>query len=93
MPKCEKCFNFYPPNYTKVIPNKELKLDGTPPQQCVFCELGIEHVEVEFEKGKYRKYTKTECIDDYKKFMKKIKDSGKVKDILKASENKKFGVL
>lgn len=93
MPKCEKCLNFYPPNYTKIIPDKGVKEDGTMPQQCVFCELSIDSVEIEFETGKYRKYTKEECITDYKKFIRKMKDQGSVKDILKASENKKFGVI
>lgn len=94
MPKCEKCSDFFPPNYTKPIPNKSLKIDGTIAQQCVFCENNVDFVVVELGEGKTKKYTKGECKKDYYEFTKKIKESGNLKGIIKASKNKNnFGAI
>jgi hypothetical protein len=72
--------------------DKEPMKDGNMPQQCVFCELNINHVEVDLGGNKFRKYTKEECITDYKKFLRKMKETGTAQEIIKASQRKQFGV-
>lgn len=88
MPYCQKCNNFYPPNYTEVIQNSKPDLNNNYPQQCIFCKLGIDKVEREtsHNSSKYIMYSKEECIRDYKEFLKKIKNSRNVQDIIKKSE-------
>jgi hypothetical protein len=90
MPKCVKCNDFFPPNYTEIIEDSEPMFDGNYPQECIFCRLGIDEVERESEKdsGQYVKYTKKECLEDYKKFLRKVKDSKNVKDILNKQESR-----
>jgi len=84
MPKCVKCQFFFPPNYTEVIPNQP-KIAETDeyPQHCVFCKNDITEVEIEDPKRGWMKYTKVQCLSDYKNFLKKVKESQKVEDILK----------
>lgn len=86
MPKCVKCNDFFPPNYTEVIPNSQPDpLDeGRYPQHCVFCRDGVDKVQRETAQGsgQFMDYTKEECLKDYHDFLKKLKDSQNVKDIL-----------
>ncbi len=85
MPKCVKCNEFFPPNYTEVIEGSQPDPldDGKYPQHCVFCKLGIDKVERETEhnSGQYVMYSKEECLRDYKAFLAKLKD-GTAQDIL-----------
>jgi hypothetical protein len=89
MPKCVKCNDFFPPNYTDVIENSKPDYEGKYPQICIFCNLMVSEVdrETEHNSGKYVAYTKKECVKDYADFMKKLKDSKKVTDILSANNN------
>ena len=89
MPLCSLCRSFFPPNYTEVIPNSRPDNQGNYPQQCIFCKLNITQVEREETKdsGKFIPYTKEECIKDYQKFLRKVKDSQNVKDIIKKSQS------
>ena len=84
MPTCIKCKEMFPPNYVDVIENSEPMFDGEYPKECVFCKLGVSEVEREtqHDSGKYIAYTKQECINDYKAFLTKLKESRNVKDIL-----------
>jgi hypothetical protein len=86
MPKCVKCNDFFPPNYTEVIDGSQPDpLDeGRYPQHCVFCKLGVDKVERETQQGsgKFVEYTKEECLRDYHEFLKKLKESKNVKDIM-----------
>ena len=85
MPKCVKCNEFLPPNYTEVIVNSQPDQKGDYPQQCIFCKSGLDEVELEVERdsGKFtKKFTKNECLAEYKEFLKKVKDSKNVKDII-----------
>lgn len=84
MPKCAKCQEIFPPNYTETIENSSRDSQGDFPQHCIFCKLGINEVERETENksGIYTKYTKQECLTDYKIFLKNLKDNRNVKDIL-----------
>ena len=88
MPKCVKCDEFFPPNYTEIVENSLPDEKGDYPQLCVFCRLGVNEVEreTEHDSGQYIPYTREECLRDYKNFLKKIKKSKNVKDIL----NKRF---
>lgn len=91
MPKCIRCTNFFPPNYTEVVVNSSPDLEGNYPQECVFCKQGIAKVERETapDSGEYVFYTKEECIKDYSEFMKKMVDSQNVKDIIKKTKEEK----
>lgn len=89
MPKCERCSEIFPPNYVDIIKDSKPMLDGEYPKECIFCKLMISEVERETENnsGKYVAYTKQQCIDDYKNFLKKIKESKNVKDILNKAKS------
>lgn len=81
MPKCAKCQEFFPPNYTEIIEDSEIDgISGEYPQNCIFCKLGINQVERESEKnsGNYVPYTKQECLRDYKEFVAKIKSTSDI---------------
>lgn len=86
MPVCVRCKHVFPPNYVEIIENTE-KVDGDYPKECVFCKLGIEKVERETSpnSGKYIEYTKTQCTEDYKRFLRKLKESQNVKAIINKS--------
>lgn len=89
MPQCKKCSNFFPPNYTDIIPDREPDDSGQYPQHCVFCRDGVDFVmrEETANSNKFTvKYTKGECISDYKKFvdkMKKVSDKEQLKKLMK----------
>lgn len=83
MPQCAKCKEFLPPNYTEVIPNQPKIADTDEyPQHCIFCKNDITEVEVDDPQKGWTKYTKEQCINDYKAFLKKIKESKNVQDII-----------
>jgi len=88
MPKCVKCNKFLPPNYVEVIENSVPDFQGEYPKECIFCKLNVSEVERETSQGsgKFVSYTKDQCIKDYEKFIKKLKDSRSVKDILNKSK-------
>ena len=76
MPFCVKCNDFFPPNYTELIPEGEPNAKGEYPQHCVFCKDGIEFVmrEDSHNSGQFNtKYTKEECIADYKAYIAKMR--------------------
>jgi len=53
-------------------------IEGTDGRECVFCKTG--NLEIQLKEGKT--YTKGECIKDYEKFLRMIKDKKKIKDII-----------
>jgi hypothetical protein len=91
MPRCIQCNEFFPPNYTEIVPNSrpDPLNNNEYPQECVFCSQGIDKVEREtsHDSGEYTMYTKEECIRDYREFLAKLKDSQNVKDILNKTRN------
>ncbi len=89
MPKCVKCQEMFPPNYVDIIEGSKPEVDGEYPKQCIFCRLEIDKVERETEKnsGKFQDYTRAECLSDYKKFLRSLKDNQNVKEILKKAED------
>ncbi len=81
MPKCVKCHEFFPPNYTEVIENAEKDgMTGEYPQHCIFCKLGVNEVERESERnsGKFVPYTREQCLKDYKEFIAKVKTTSDI---------------
>ena len=97
MPKCVKCNNFFPPNYTDIIPDREVDgVTGEYPQHCVFCRDGIKFVtrEESPNSGNFNiKYTKEECINDYKAFVDKMKNmSGDKEKLKKTIKDNPFGL-
>lgn len=77
MPKCKICYYFYPPQYMRDIENAP-ETD----KQCIFCQRGKDYVMVMKEEGKEIKYTKNECIKDYKDFVKKLKETPNIAEKL-----------
>jgi hypothetical protein len=81
MPKCVKCFEYLPPTFCIEIPNTEENRDEAI-LECVFCNTGKTEVTlVENDSGgkllREEKYTKTQCIEDYKTMLKMMKESYK----------------
>jgi histone acetyltransferase (RNA polymerase elongator complex component) len=58
---CKKCTAFVPPEF--MADNEE----------CLFCEGGMDTVNLRNEKGVVEKYYKRQCVEDYKLFMRKLK--------------------
>lgn len=70
MPKCAKCYFWLPPEFlTDVSPTDKI---------CVFCEHNLK--EIAYGKDKSLKITKKELAEEYKVFLRMIKDKN---DILK----------
>jgi hypothetical protein len=86
MPICAKCKHVFPPNYVEIIEKAE-PIDGEYPKECVFCKLGVDQVERETSRnsGHYTPYTKTQCTEDYKAFLRKMAESQNVKGIINKS--------
>lgn len=95
MPKCAKCNEFFPPNYTDVIEGSKPDFEGRHPHICIFCNLMVSEVERETEhnSGKYVAYTKKQCVEDYAEFMKKLKHSPNVQSILNKTNDPKRIIL
>lgn len=95
MPQCEKCKDFFPPNYTELIPEGKANREGQFPQHCVFCKDGVDFVmrEDSHNSGKFNtKYTKEECIRDYKAFVEKMKHVANKKQLEKMLKENPFGL-
>ena len=95
MPFCEKCREYFPPNYTELIPEGKANDEGQFPQHCVFCKDGIEFVmrEDSHNSGKFNtKYTKQECIADYKAYIAKMKKVADKKQLEKMIKENPFGL-
>lgn len=90
MPKCVKCQDIFPPNYVDEIEGSVPMVDGEYPKECVFCKLNITEVEVEMEKGGFKKYSKNECLSDYKHFLSKVKQSKNVQDIINRNDDSRI---
>jgi len=88
MPQCVTCRNIFPPNYVEVVPNSKPDFSNEYPKECIFCKNNIEKVERETANGsnEWIMYTKEQCIGDYAEFLRRLKDSRNVKDILKKTE-------
>jgi hypothetical protein len=90
MPKCVVCSNLLPPQYMIEMPNVETTEEI--PLKCIFCHTGKPEVTVvEDATHREEKYTKQQCIEDYKtmlKMMKEAYEKGGVKNtgILKKPE-------
>lgn len=87
MPECAICKHIFPPNYVEIIEKSQPDVNGEYPKECVFCKLGVDEVERETEpnSNKWVKYSKKECTEDYKKFLRKLKESQNVKAIINKS--------
>ena len=98
MPQCKKCNEFFPPNYTEIIPDTEPQIiDGKPqyPQHCVFCKEGVDFVtrEDKHNSGKFNtKYTKEQCLADYKAYLLKYKDVADKMQLEKLLKDNPFGL-
>jgi len=82
MPRCQKCYEFFPPQYMCEIENTEDDV-----KQCIYCQQGKDYVMVLIEEDKKEiKYTKKDCIRDYKMFLKKLKETPNIAE--KLAKNK-----
>lgn len=62
MGQCKNCNDFYPP---------EFMVDQ---EKCMYCESGVDIVNLKNENGEPEVYHKRQCIEDYKLFMRKLKN-------------------
>ena len=62
MPLCYKCKDFFPPELC-------FNLEPTgADKECIFCHVGQNYITLSDDSGEVtRKYTRKECIRDYKK--------------------------
>lgn len=74
MPKCVKCDKILPPD---LMVDVGKPVNGITPMRCIFCEQNI----TEFGGN-----TKEEHIKDYDKFLKKLKDSKNIADLVGGKE-------
>ena len=83
MSRCVKCYNYFPPQYMREIEGVEEEV-----YQCVYCKLGKDYVMVLMEDKKEIKYTKEQCIRDYKMFLKKLKETESIAEKLAKNQIK-----
>jgi hypothetical protein len=81
MGKCVRCFSLFPPQYMREL--EGVAVDVT---QCVFCQHGKDYVMIMKEDGSEEKYTKKQCIKDYKMFLKQLKETPNIAE--KLAKNK-----
>lgn len=76
--QCVTCSEFFPPEFT-ILKERKGEKDIF---NCYFCERGVNKVDGQHEDGQSFTYTKKECVEDYKKFMRKLKETPGVADAL-----------
>lgn len=78
MPLCDKCKKFLPPQFVK-------KVEGGR-YLCIFCEKGINKMEYSPLKSKVA--TKDSIVEEYKRFLRTIRqDSNVLKKTVKGENN------
>lgn len=65
MPKCVKCEKMVPPQFTFQVIGHE---NDPKALECSFCHRGVDAIET----NDGTKYTKKQCIKDYKIFLTKL---------------------
>lgn len=65
MSLCANCMGLFPPDFLEKA-EKDDKL-------CVFCKIGKDHITLDKFTGR-KKYTRKECMEDYQKFLRMLKD-------------------
>lgn len=75
MPKCVKCDKILPPDL--MVDVDKPGPDGVIPMRCIFCDQNV----TEFGGN-----TKEEHIKDYDKFLKKLKESKNIGDMIGGKE-------
>ncbi len=66
MPKCQKCFGLFPPQFSVLVSEED--------HICIYCRDNIDYIMYDDENGERKKYTKEECKRDYEKYLKMIKE-------------------
>lgn len=77
MSKCQRCYHFYPPQYMREIEGVEEDV-----KQCVYCQQGKDYVMIMKEDGSEQRYTQKQCIKDYKRFLKQLKETPNIAEKL-----------
>jgi len=70
MGQCKNCTAFFPPDFM------------ADQEKCLFCEGGIDSVNLRKDDGSTEKYYKRQCVEDYKLFMNKLRDKPGVADAI-----------
>jgi wyosine [tRNA(Phe)-imidazoG37] synthetase (radical SAM superfamily) len=77
MGQCKNCNEFFPPEFMMEQ------------EKCMYCDSGVDIVNLKNENGELEVYHKRQCIEDYKLFMKKLRSRPGVADAL-ATRKVKF---
>ena len=86
MGKCVQCEDFYAPHFMVDLEVEEGQKDL--PQKCSFCYLDKTEVTmVNNETGLEEKISKKEAAKRYKIFMKKLKETPNIAELLKKANN------
>lgn len=81
MGQCKKCFGYFPPTLM-------FELNGED-KQCVFCKVDKDYITL--EKGdRTTKYTRKQCMEDYRKFMKGVVEKPEVREALAKEQGEKL---
>ena len=67
MPKCQKCYDIFPPQFTSLI-------EGTEYHMCIFCSDSVPSIEFDDENGERKIYTKKQCSKEYQEFLNMVKE-------------------
>lgn len=81
MPLCVKCRKFFPPDVIFVIDEKMNEYE------CVWCKRGVKEIQYTEKDGSVRKYTREDCVRDYKVLLGKLAEKKNVKSILEAEKD------
>jgi len=79
MPKCVKCNAYFPPDFVDEISPTE--------KMCIFCMNNIN--EIRYGKNKSLKATRQDIIEEYKKFLRMVRERNDVlRDAVKGNSEK-----
>ena len=77
MGQCQGCKEFFPP---EIMVNEE---------KCMYCDSGVDIVNLKNKNGELEVYHKRQCIEDYKLFLRELKNMPGVSNAL-AQKRVKF---
>lgn len=84
-PLCAKCREFVPPEFSTLVENSK---DSENDYLCHWCKIDKDYITVTPEGKPAYRYTRNECVKDWKIFMKKLIEKRNVKNILNKVKQK-----
>ncbi len=89
MPQCKKCDNYFPPQFLVQMINFPNEPEAL---QCLYCSENKSEIKIK-QDGEFIPYSKKECIKDYDKLLKKLKENKNITQVLSDCSNQKSLII